>query len=129
MTVSPPPPPQACEVNLYIMYMYIVHCYIPLLPVPNVPPPPPPPKFLRLLILPPQGRMSRLNPGKYPMLSVMGKCALMEYKYWYLCSQFYGMCTCTSEEYTSIITSLPLPLSPYLSTHPPTRSIQHPARC
>ena len=31
--------------------------YIPLLPGP------PPPNFLQLLILPPQGRMSRLNPA------------------------------------------------------------------
>ena len=36
----PPKHMTPCEVILYIIYM--VHCYIPLLPVPNVVPPPPP---------------------------------------------------------------------------------------
>ena len=43
----PPKHMTPCEVILYIIY-----CYIPLLPVPNVPPPPPP--FLQFFILPPQ---------------------------------------------------------------------------
>ena len=57
------PPPQhmtSCEVILYIIY--IVHCYIPLHPVPNVPPPPPP-QSLQFIILSPQGHMSGLNPA------------------------------------------------------------------
>ena len=45
----PPPPPK-----------HMTPSTIPLLPS-QMCPPPPPPKFLQLLILPPQGRMSRLN--------------------------------------------------------------------
>ena len=44
-------------ITLVLYIICIVHCHIPLLPVPNVPPPPPP-EFLQLLILPAQGHMS-----------------------------------------------------------------------
>ena len=51
--IPPAPSPKhmtPCKVILYIIS--IIHCYIPLLPVPNVPPPSPPPGFYNYLFCP-----------------------------------------------------------------------------